>query len=454
MFLSIQLCEAESAFVLSNYDAVYTVNACNDGKFYILSRCGDNFKVTSIDEYLNFYETVLDVNVNENDYAYSNGIFYFFKNECDQNDEGILRYVNVTVYEGGNGAISKRIINDTEVMMNGSCAVDSSGRYYLKTTNSIDIYSRSGNIIRSIELDSYPCSLTASSDGNAVYCQTESGLKIISGDEVQSYNIYSRYIYDNGGNYFSTQENAVYSFSGGSVSELYKGFDYSRGNAVIGDCVLGIKNSSLVAVNNGSEISLGSLGGEIFICGTRNICGCFIKSGSNFEVRLVTLEDIENALKSVDSGSDDTDENGNNSYSMTSDVYLFNRKTKTLSGIEPETTIAVIKKNISSDSSLLSFFDKNGNIKSSGVIGTGASVQPGENIEEKYYLVIYGDLSGEGNINSNDSKILVDALLGKKSLDGVYFQAGDVNGDSKVDLRDYVALDNYMKGQYKIEQKR
>ena len=208
-----------------------------------------------------------------------------------------------------------------------------------------------------------------------------------------------------------------------------------------------MRNSSLTAIYNEKEIFLSGISGEAFISGTDRFCGCLIKNGSSLEVRLVTVEDVETV---ADSESGDLD--GMND--MISSAYLFNKDTHTITGVEPETTIATIRNNIDSGGAALSFFDKNGSVKTSGVIGTGAGLQVGNNTDNRYYLVIYGELSGEGNINSSDKKILVNTLLGKQGLNGVYSMAGDVNGDSSVDLRDYVALDDYLKGQYKIDQKR
>ena len=180
IFLSCQLCEAETALVLNNYDTVYSVNACGDGKIYILSNSGNNFKVTSIDEYANVSETVLDVETDRTAYAYSNGRFCFFRNEYEQNEEEIIRYLSVTEYNCYNGNVSRRMINGAEALISGSFAVDNRGRYYLKRGDSVDIYSDSGSFLRNIGLGSYPSNLTVSSDGNVVYCPTDSGLTIIN----------------------------------------------------------------------------------------------------------------------------------------------------------------------------------------------------------------------------------------------------------------------------------
>lgn len=447
IFLSFQFCEAETAFILNGYDTVYSVNACGDGKFYILSGSGNNFKVTSVDEYSNMYESVLDVETENTAYAYTNGKYWFFRNEYEQTEDDIIKSVSVAEYNCSEDRLSRKVINDAEAWINGTFAVDGSGRYYLKTDHSIEIYSENGKFLRSIGLDSRPCSFTASSDGSVIYCQTEGGLKIIRGDEVLSYNIFTDKIFDDGSGFFSTGDNVVYSFSGGGVTEIYRGFDRSQGNAVIGGCIFGVKSSSLTAIYNEKEIALNGVGGEVFLCAANDLCGCFMKNGSSLEVRFLRVGDVEAAAESEETEPGDSGE-------PASDVYLFNRNTKTITGIEPETTIAAMKRNIDSGGETLTFFDKNGNIKTSGAIGTGASILFGDDPENRFSLVIYGELSGEGNINTNDKKILADSLLGKQKLEGVYAMAGDVNGDSEVDLRDYVLLDRYLKGQYKIEQKR
>ena len=99
------------------------------------------------------------------------------------------------------------------------------------------------------------------------------------------------------------------------------------------------------------------------------------------------------------------------------------------------------------------FYDNSGYVKKSGKIGTGYYFD-NTATGERYQIVIYGDLSGEGNINLNDKKALVNHLLGKNNLGDTYFKAADINGDAHLDLKDYVAMDSYLKGEYKIDQHR
>ena len=135
----------------------------------------------------------------------------------------------------------------------------------------------------------------------------------------------------------------------------------------------------------------------------------------------------------------------------TTSTALYDSESGIVSGIEPTTTVAAMRKNIESGGETVTFFDSHGNIKTSGTIGTGGKIMIGEAV---FDIVIFGELSGEGNVNGNDKKILSAYILGKNDLNGVYLTAADVTGDGEVDLRDYAALDDYMKGKYNIPQTR
>ncbi len=63
--------------------------------------------------------------------------------------------------------------------------------------------------------------------------------------------------------------------------------------------------------------------------------------------------------------------------------------------------------------------------------------------------VIYGDLNGDGVVDSTDAALLYRAVNGKKELTGEQFTAADVNGDGTVDSTDAALLYRYVNG--KIE---
>lgn len=79
--------------------------------------------------------------------------------------------------------------------------------------------------------------------------------------------------------------------------------------------------------------------------------------------------------------------------------------------------------------------------KKSGNIGTGMTftVNNGKN-EKQYTAIVIGDVTGEGNINSRDTRAMFNHLLNKETLAGAYFTAGDLNKDNSITNSDLVLL--------------
>lgn len=81
--------------------------------------------------------------------------------------------------------------------------------------------------------------------------------------------------------------------------------------------------------------------------------------------------------------------------------------------------------------------DKNNKAKTSGSIVTGDKINITSGDSKKTYtIVIYGDVSGDGNITVLDLSIVQMHLLKKKALTGAYAQAGDTSKNGKVDILD------------------
>lgn len=72
---------------------------------------------------------------------------------------------------------------------------------------------------------------------------------------------------------------------------------------------------------------------------------------------------------------------------------------------------------------------------------------------ETYEVVVYGDLTGDGNINSADLLRMRQYLLGQVSLSGTYLEAARlVNATGKVNSADLLRLRQYLLGQKGINQ--
>jgi uncharacterized repeat protein (TIGR02543 family) len=90
-----------------------------------------------------------------------------------------------------------------------------------------------------------------------------------------------------------------------------------------------------------------------------------------------------------------------------------------------------------------------------GVLGTGTKVELIDNstgaVLQTYTIVIFGDVNGDGNIDSIDAGVMVDVQNYSTTWDPVanayYYKAGDLNGDGNIDSIDAgltVDFQNYM----------
>ncbi len=93
----------------------------------------------------------------------------------------------------------------------------------------------------------------------------------------------------------------------------------------------------------------------------------------------------------------------------------------------------------------------------SGFFGTGAKVEvsvAGIGVLTTYYVVIYGDVNGDGAIDAFDAAVVDQTVNTDAELDGVYKDAAMVTGGDDVALADYSAIFNASVGAQDIAQNR
>ena len=90
---------------------------------------------------------------------------------------------------------------------------------------------------------------------------------------------------------------------------------------------------------------------------------------------------------------------------------------------------------------------------SSGKVKTGNKIKiDNAGIAETYSLVLYGDTSGDGEIDIRDLLIIQKHLVSAKVLTNEYLKSADVNHDGTVDIRDLLLEQKHLLSQYKISQ--
>lgn len=124
-----------------------------------------------------------------------------------------------------------------------------------------------------------------------------------------------------------------------------------------------------------------------------------------------------------------------------------------LSGIEIGSDIKLIKDKIQAQSSNIQVTTYNSNmqVKETGKVATGDKVKVVLNGEEKTYdVVIYGDISGDGEIDATDFVKLKKQLLGESKLNNLYLESANIsknaNHDNDVNATDFVKLKKYLLG--------
>ena len=104
------------------------------------------------------------------------------------------------------------------------------------------------------------------------------------------------------------------------------------------------------------------------------------------------------------------------------------------------TTVAALKKELSSDGDLR-FFTYKGKETKSGKLGTGATVEVTLNGKAyDYRIVVPGDVTGEGSRNTGDTRMTVKMYTGEIEPDKYQLLAADMNRNGIFDIQDVCIL--------------
>ena len=124
-----------------------------------------------------------------------------------------------------------------------------------------------------------------------------------------------------------------------------------------------------------------------------------------------------------------------------------------LKGYELGTSIKTVKNNIGENGTLV-VKDASGNLKvDEDIIGTGYIFEiTNSNQNESYTYVMYGDLSGDGVINSADLLKMRQYLLGQIKLEGAFLTSAYLSEDDEINSADLLKLRQHLLGTVTLEQ--
>lgn len=112
---------------------------------------------------------------------------------------------------------------------------------------------------------------------------------------------------------------------------------------------------------------------------------------------------------------------------------------------EPATTVESIKEKYSNKTITIKKAD--GAVVTTGSIGTGYKIT----VEKDTYTVIkYGDINGDGQINTGDTFLIKQSIMNVKKLDSFYKDAADINKDGTINTGDSFLLKKQVMGIEKI----
>lgn len=435
---------AETSVTIDAVGEVLSVYGDGSGGFYILSNFEERYRITHLNSDCSTSQHSVGVSCNDLCYTYANNKFYFIENFSEISNGQAMEYITVTIFDCNEEYAYKRAINNIRALPGKAFGVDRDGNILIPQDATVEVYSENGKNINSFNTPESCLSTATAFDGNIFwYCLLDS-VAAITGDGTFFYDVNCSKITPCEDSYIKTNKGELYRYNY-DVLEYCGTFDKeSIGIGILDEYLIGVKEGRLTAVSEDSTIVIEYPDYPDFIMSDSGRCAIFTQDGTGVKVGFITLSDFN---------KQNSDPSTQDEYHYASDVFTFDEKESKIYGLPPSTTIAKIKESIECIGYDIQFLDHNGNAKTSGSIGTGGKIIFRRNeIEKTYTVIIFGDLTGEGNINTKDKKLIFSYLLAEGDLSGDYLSAADINHDNIVDLKDLAAIDKYLKNRYSINQ--
>lgn len=165
---------------------------------------------------------------------------------------------------------------------------------------------------------------------------------------------------------------------------------------------------------------------------------------------------VNNVVKPDDSNKSEGNNSENNNVNVSNNFIEMLQVGKTgeyLRGYELGTTVENIRNKVGNSANVVikdsNGYEKNGNDS----IGTGYTIEISNGSGKMTYTyVMYGDLNGDGEINSADLLKMRQYLLGQVSLNGAFKIGAYLNGDEEINSADLLRIRQHLLGTSPIGQ--
>lgn len=330
---------------------------------------------------------------------------------------GVYNY-NLIALDTNNGNISTYSFNAMKTIDNSYLAVSGNSVYFVLTDSAysyVACYDFSGALQNKYKLNGNVRKLFV--NDNKVYAQIDNGdiFYLNNGNSKFCVNINPSFKYDNcccgkvadeTGRVVSLVDGStkIYCKSGFQVLSQYSNNSvYANGNSLL--------------LNNGDKCIDVSYEIDYVLMFKESVAVI-----SNNNLFTYSLKDF----KGKSSSFTDTQTNLLNPYPINQYGIIYD--------VDSGTTVTNFKKHYNTP---IKIFDTNNLEITSGKIKTNYSASINN---ETYLISVKGDVTGEGNVKSNDVKSLMSYLNGKITLNNVYQQSADFNNDGLVDNKDLVLI--------------
>ncbi|MBQ8058079.1 MAG: hypothetical protein IJ275_07090 [Ruminococcus sp.] len=354
-----------------------------------------------------------------------------------------LNQTQIVLYDIYKDTITSFYISGTSNYESSQIAYSNGCIYIANDYGEVRQYSKSGKHIHTYKVANDRCHLMCDYNG-AVYCFSNNSLFELYN---QSLNTICRcnidapasFISDNA---FIDNTGYIYTFSNNRIANLisFPSTVIYPSGGIHDNCVITSDYDTVYAVdiNTNRIVKHIKLNRQIrSLCVVNDNIFAFIYHNGYPTVCHVEYSKLK-SLNSVDSAIDKYPDISDEIYS---DTYTVDHSKLWITDIEPETTVAQFKRNMNYDGYDISFERFDGKIIDSGKIGTATIVTfYNEDISIEYELSVKGDLTGEGNMNSRDKKMMFKYLLEEVIPSGVYVNAADLDYSNSIDIVDLVLL--------------